>query len=134
MSSLPTGPLRTTPLDTTFGLNVARKRTALNMSQASLVALLSRTTGWEWARKTLGKIEMGTRPVRLTEAYALADALNTTIDELSGRTSRVTAQSPLLMAQLGENRRMMTILRSRERALIAEMQNPTAVSTVRKQA
>lgn len=127
MSSLPTGPLRTTPLDSAFGLNVARKRIAMNVSQASLVGLLSRTTGWEWARKTLGKIELGTRPVRLTEAYALADALNTTIDELSGRTSKVTAQSPQITAQLAENRRMMTTLRSRERVLI-EMQNTNSTN------
>lgn len=134
MSSLPTGPLRTTPLDSTFGLNVARKRIAMNVSQASLVGVLSRTTGWEWARKTLGKIELGTRPVRLTEAYALADALNTTIDDLSGRTSNVAATSPQVMAQLAETRRMMTTLRSRERVLMGEMQNPKALTTVRKQA
>ena len=70
-------------LDVTAGENIRRLREQLGYSQAEL----ARRVGGGFRQQTIVKIEKGTRPLRLAEAVAVADALSVTVEDLhrSGR-------------------------------------------------
>ena len=56
-------------------------------TQADFASLLQ-SHGLKWSQGTLSKVEQGQRPVRLTEAMLIADALGTTLDQLGFRPER----------------------------------------------
>lgn len=125
-----TGPLPVTDIDRVFGLNVARHRIAAGLDQYSLADVLTKTSGWAWHQSLVSKIELGKRPVRIAEAYAIAAVFDTSVDALTEHAPGEPKTQAF--AQLGEVRRMMTMLRTRERQITTELE--TTTTTVRKTA
>lgn len=123
----PTGPVRPTALDATLGHAVARHRMDAGMDQYSLADMLTEATGQRWTQSLLSKIELGARPVRLSEAYALAAAFDTTVDALTGHAQE-DARASQTFAQLAENRRLQRQLRLRERDLLDNLNNTSTRS------
>lgn len=121
-----TGPLRVTEIDRAFGHGVARHRIAAGLDQYTLSDMLTAATGWVWTQSLISKIELGNRPVRLSEAYALAAVFDTTVDVLSGRGEGTPKTQAF--AQLAEVRRMQTLLRQRERAIVTELKTTTTTT------
>jgi transcriptional regulator with XRE-family HTH domain len=70
-------------VDRLIGANVQRFRTAKKLSQAQLADSMSVRTGQQIAQQTILKIEKGTRPLRYSEAVALAAALDVPLNALS---------------------------------------------------
>jgi transcriptional regulator with XRE-family HTH domain len=68
--------------DIQVGLNVAYIRTSFGISQKALSESM-RKRGHKWAQGTVSNVETGERPLRLTEAADLADALTVDIDALT---------------------------------------------------
>lgn len=124
--SYASGPLRTSKLDATFGHNVANHRIAAGLDQYTLADMLTVSSGWAWHQNMVSRIELGKRPVRLSEAYVLAAVFDTTVDALSGRGE--TAPKTQAFAQLAEVRRMQTLLRQRERAIVTDLKNTTTTT------
>lgn len=67
--------------DDRIGSRVAQLRTAAGLKQSDLSAMLRRA-GLNWSQATLSKVESGQRPVRLSEATVLADALDVDLSAL----------------------------------------------------
>lgn len=68
-------------VDDLFAANMLRRRQASGMSRADLVRELARD-GWEPHQTTITRIEKGEQKVRLAEAIAIANALNTELSQL----------------------------------------------------
>lgn len=72
--------------DTEVGARVQRLRERHGLTQATLAnAMVGQ--GHPWHQQTVVKTEKGLRPLRLTEASALADALHCTLGDLTGDLS-----------------------------------------------
>lgn len=121
-----TGPLPVSDIDRTFGLNVARHRIAAGLDQYTLADLLTKSSGWAWHQSLVSKIELGRRPVRIAEAYALADVFDTSVDALSGHVQEEPKTQAF--AQLGEVRRMIHLLRNRERQITTDLETTTTMT------
>ena len=65
---------RETSREAIFAANVKRFRESQNMTQTDLARLMAER-GFSFHQQTVQRIENGSRPVRLDEAYHLADAL-----------------------------------------------------------
>ncbi|WP_113717294.1 helix-turn-helix domain-containing protein [Arthrobacter dokdonensis] len=61
--------------DQNVGAFIQRRRGELRVSQGELAAEVQ-GRGLNWSQGTLSRVELGERPVRLTEALILADALS----------------------------------------------------------
>lgn len=125
------GTFRATELDRVFGRNVARHRHAAGLDQYTLADLLASSSGWPWTQALVSKVELGTRPTRVAEAYAIAAVLNTTVDVLSGKAD-AEPQPAQTFAQLAEVRKMQSMLRNRERALLTDIKTKTTKPMRRK--
>lgn len=77
-------------VDRLIGGNVQQFRNAKKMSQAQLADAMTAKTGQQVAQQTILKIEKGTRPLRYSEAVAMAEALDVPLSALS--PDRVTAR------------------------------------------
>ena len=77
-------------MDRLIGGNVQQFRNAKKMSQAQLADAMTAKTGQPVAQQTILKIEKGTRPLRYSEAVAVAEALDVPLSALS--PDRVTAR------------------------------------------
>ena len=77
-------------MDRLIGGNVQQFRNAKKMSQAQLADAMTAKTGQQVAQQTILKIEKGTRPLRYSEAVAVAEALDVPLSALS--PDRVTAR------------------------------------------
>jgi transcriptional regulator with XRE-family HTH domain len=69
-------------LDTAFGARVRAARERQGLSQKWLAEALSSRYGFQWYPTTVGKMESGERPVKLTEAVALAQTLGMLLEDL----------------------------------------------------
>ncbi len=69
-------------LNEAFGQRMRRARTARKMSQQELAAILNDTYGFSWHQTTAGKIEIGERPARVTEAVAISFVLDVSLESL----------------------------------------------------
>lgn len=118
-----TGPIRASKMDVTFGHNVANHRIAAGLDQYTLADTLTATTSWTWHQNVISRIELGKRPIRLSEAYALAAVFDVSVDALTeqGQSSPKTQA----FSQLAEVHRMQTMLRQRERQIVTELKNTT---------
>ncbi|MGX5356855.1 helix-turn-helix domain-containing protein [Kocuria sp. KH4] len=67
--------------DTAIGHTIRRAREARGLEQSQLSDLL-RDEGVNWSQGTISRVEQGKRPVRLTEAGAVAGVLGLLVDEL----------------------------------------------------
>jgi transcriptional regulator with XRE-family HTH domain len=72
--------------DRLIGTNLARLRASRSQAE---VAVLMKDAGWKWSQTTVWKVESGERPLRLTEARALAEVLHVTVDEFFETPLRV---------------------------------------------
>lgn len=61
--------------DQNVGAYIQRRRGELNMSQGELATRVQ-ALGLNWSQGTLSRVELGERPVRLTEARPLAEVLS----------------------------------------------------------
>lgn len=69
-----------------MGLRIAILRDAAGWSQSGLAHRLT-GAGFEGAHQaTISRIEKGDRPLRVFEAYMIADLFGITIDQLAGRS------------------------------------------------
>lgn len=125
------GTLRSTEMDKIFGRNAARHRLAAGLDQYTLADMLTASSGWTWNQNMVSKIELGNRPTRVSEAYALAAALNTTVDILAGKAEG-GPEAAQTFAQLAELRKMQSMLRHRERALLTDIKTNTTKPMRRK--
>jgi transcriptional regulator with XRE-family HTH domain len=69
-------------LDTAFGARVRAARERQGRSQKWLAEALGSRYGIPWHPTTAGKVESGERPVKLTEALAVAQALGMLLEDL----------------------------------------------------
>jgi transcriptional regulator with XRE-family HTH domain len=69
-------------LDTAFGARVRAARERQGRSQKWLAEALGSRYGIQWYPTTVGKVESGERPVKLTEAVAVAQALGMLLEDL----------------------------------------------------
>lgn len=91
-------------LEAAIGRTIRGKREERRMSQRHLVEVLNEDYGLAWHQTTLAKAEAGERPVRLSEALALADALDVPIEMLTPISSQAGPEAPasLLRARATE--------------------------------
>lgn len=75
------------PLRNVVSAVIRRERLAQNTSQEELAARLQRY-GWDIGRTTITKIELGERCVTDFELIAIADVLQTTVQDLVGSAVR----------------------------------------------
>jgi transcriptional regulator with XRE-family HTH domain len=108
--------------DRRFGQRLRALREERGMSQQTLVTLLEGLGITSWHQTTVGKVEVGTRPMRLAEALAVAAVFDMTVDELledpdseRARTRRIRQ----LLARRSELAVIESLLRDRERQLDA---------------
>jgi transcriptional regulator with XRE-family HTH domain len=92
------------------------------ISQQTLVTLLADLGITSWHQTTVGKVEVGTRPVRLAEAIAVAAVFDMTVDELledpDSEHSR-SRRARQLLARGSELAVIESLLQDRERQLDA---------------
>src|SRR3954447_4046528 len=69
--------------DRTFGARMRQARERAGISQGDLSVNLVLMHNVHWHQTTVGKIESGGRPIRLSEAVAVADLLGVPLDELA---------------------------------------------------
>ena len=69
--------------DAAFGARMRRARQRAGVSQGDLVANLLLMHEVHWHQTTVARTEAGERPVRLSEAVAVADLLNVPLGELA---------------------------------------------------
>jgi transcriptional regulator with XRE-family HTH domain len=79
------------PNDTETGLNLQLIRSDRGMSQV-YVAELMRAEGHKWAQNTVSSVESGERPLRLSEAAALANVFGVELHELSQPKEKTAAK------------------------------------------
>lgn len=72
--------LPVTSLDLQIGENLARLR-GPRMSQRALADAMTEA-GWKWSHVTVGTIERGERPLRVSEAIGAASILDVSVDDL----------------------------------------------------
>lgn len=65
-----------------FRASMVAMRAEKDLSQTALANML-RDAGYAFHQQTVAKIEVGERPVRLEEAYAIAAALGSDVDEMT---------------------------------------------------
>jgi len=106
--------------DSRFGRRMRSVREQRGLSQQALVAMLCGLGITHWHQTTVGKVEAGTRPVRLAEAMAVAQLFDMTLDELledpAGGLSR-SRHSRQLLARRSELAVIESMLQDRERQL-----------------
>jgi transcriptional regulator with XRE-family HTH domain len=108
--------------DRRFGQRLRELREERGMSQQMLVTLLGELGITSWHQTTVGKVEVGTRPVRLAEALAVAAVFDMTIDELLEDPDSERARSRRarqLLARRSELAVIESLLRDREGQLNA---------------
>ena len=74
--------------DKDFGERLKSARTSRRISQVDLLKTLRDDYGLDWASSIITKLEKGDRPIRLSEAMALAHALHTTVEDLMFGTEK----------------------------------------------
>jgi transcriptional regulator with XRE-family HTH domain len=108
--------------DRLFGERLRALREERGMSQQTLVALLVDLGISSWHQTTVGKVEVGTRSVRLAEAIAVAAVFDMTVDELledpDSEHSR-SRRARQLLARGSELAVIESLLQDRERQLDA---------------
>ncbi|MDO5626949.1 MAG: helix-turn-helix transcriptional regulator [Mobilicoccus sp.] len=72
-----------TPDDAEIGARIQHLREAHGLTQSALAADMA-ARGHQWHQQTVVKTEKGLRPLRLTEACDLADALHGDLADLTG--------------------------------------------------
>jgi len=91
------------------------------MSQQTLVDKLTELGVTTWHQTTVGKVESGTRPVRLAEALAVCEIFGLSMDELLARTTTPSEdrayRARLFTARRAELGVLQTLLEARERQL-----------------
>lgn len=70
-------------LDRAFGDNVRERRLHLGLNQAHVVAMLGAFYRIDWNQTVLSKVELGTRMAKTPEAFALAEILGMTLEDLA---------------------------------------------------
>jgi transcriptional regulator with XRE-family HTH domain len=108
--------------DRRFGQRLRALREERGMSQQALVTLLCELGITSWHQTTVGKVEVGTRPVRLVEALAVAAVFDLTVDELLEDPDTERARSRRarqLLARRSELAVIESLLRDREHQLDA---------------
>jgi transcriptional regulator with XRE-family HTH domain len=106
--------------DIQFGRRLRVLREERGVSQQALAAALAPLGITTWHQTTVGKIEAGSRAVRLTEALAVAELFATTVDELLEDPDSASARSHRsreLLARRSELALIEQMLRERERQL-----------------
>lgn len=83
-----------------FGTRVRTLRKNLEKSQQDIAEALAARHGLNLHQTAVAKIEAGTRPVKLTEALAIADVLGVHVDELLDRPQDSSAADQQLRAEL----------------------------------
>lgn len=101
--------------DKRIGHALARHRVALGISQEDL-AVLSTERGSTMWQGTVGKIERGLRPLRLSEAVVFADIFRVTLDDLVDRGEAPEGGGNFLRAL--EVQRLIRDLEARRRELL----------------
>lgn len=74
-------------VDALVGANVQRLRQAAGMSQTELAQRLEEDLGRGFQQQTVLKVEKGTRPLKVTEAAAVARILRCSVETLLKRSS-----------------------------------------------
>ncbi|MFI9488518.1 helix-turn-helix transcriptional regulator [Promicromonospora sp. NPDC052451] len=81
-----------------FRASMTALRAAQDVSQTALAGTLRRA-GYAFHQQTIAKIESGERPVRLEEAYAIAEALGSSVQEMALGPKRAESGWALKSAQ-----------------------------------
>jgi transcriptional regulator with XRE-family HTH domain len=81
-----------------FRASMMALRAAQDLSQTALANAL-REAGYAFHQQTVAKIESGDRPVRLEEAYAIAEALGSSMEQMARGPQRAEAGWALKSAQ-----------------------------------
>lgn len=91
------------------------------MSQQTLVDKLADLGVTTWHQTTVGKVESGTRPVRLAEALAVSEIFGLSIDEFLSRTPTASEdrayRARLFTARRAELGVLQSLIEARERQL-----------------
>jgi transcriptional regulator with XRE-family HTH domain len=98
-------------LDREFGTRIRAARAVQRISQQRLTDAVNSKFGLGWHSTTLVRVESGERPARLAEAVALADALDTPLDQLvfgTGRDSAEVAAVDLAWEELHQVQRQVS--------------------------
>ncbi|KAB8196813.1 helix-turn-helix domain-containing protein [Nonomuraea phyllanthi] len=82
-------------LEAIFGVRVRELRQARGWSQEELADRLTQQAGLQFHQTQIGKVESGTRPIRLNEAAALALIFNVPLQDLIGSSVAVASPDPL---------------------------------------
>ncbi|EFV12498.1 helix-turn-helix transcriptional regulator [Segniliparus rugosus] len=99
--------MTTDDFDRNFALQVAQLRENMDLSQEALARQL-REVGLPFHQATVQRIEAGARPVKLGEAFAIAQALGSTVEAMS--SSPKTSAEAHIRAALGNVRRVSQLL------------------------
>jgi transcriptional regulator with XRE-family HTH domain len=96
------------PTDEAIGQRVRERREQLRLSQAH-IAMKMNLKGHQWHQTTVAKTETGERPLRLTEALALAEALFVQLSVFLGQAPI----DPDRASAIGELRRLVEHIEAR---------------------
>lgn len=81
--------------DTAIGKRLAEVRKAAHFSQADLAAAVARR-GHKWSQATVWAVESGKRPLRFSEAMAVADVAGVGVDALAPDVAPVEIAPPTM--------------------------------------
>jgi transcriptional regulator with XRE-family HTH domain len=86
-----------------FRTNMKRARESQDVSQTDLARQM-KDRGFGFHQQTVQRVESGDRPVRLNEAYAIAEILDMTVDELSRTAPAYLFFTSLIAAEKADAR------------------------------
>jgi transcriptional regulator with XRE-family HTH domain len=69
-------------LDADVGRRIKALRKAQRISQSNLIVKMALLYGIQWHQSTVTNVERGERPLKLSEALAVADVLGVSLDAL----------------------------------------------------
>lgn len=102
-----------TSVDVRIGANVAAARKDAELSQAALAKALTEISGLEWNERLIARMESGDRPLRYSEAAALAQALSVPVGAFLDGTNGPAMQT----AEIGRVGRAMKTVNRASQAL-----------------
>lgn len=119
-------------LDELFGQRMKTLRDARRMPQQHIANTMTMVYGHRWYQTTVGKIESGTRPVKLTEAVAVAAILGVPLEDLltenpeaSHGPSQEALRQATISGRLHEAMRMSTAVSDRIEHLSKQLREAT---------
>lgn len=89
-------------INETFGQRVRDIRQQLGLSQRQVATMMASTHGTPWHQTTVAKTETGERPVKLSEAVALATAFGVPVADLLADAGPQNAAQGCAIAARGE--------------------------------